>query len=91
MKSALCLSHARSVAIVTGYPAFFEKEVPFETDGPPGAIALAIFLESLGINVTMILDTLAGFDKAMESIIQKLKAEGKHKRNVDICLKFTDL
>lgn len=77
MKSALCLSHSRSVAIVTGYPAFYNEAIPFETDGPPGALALGVVLQSLGIHVTLILDPMAGFDKAMESILEKLISEGK--------------
>ncbi|PIK48442.1 hypothetical protein BSL78_14690 [Apostichopus japonicus] len=80
MKSALCLSHSRSVAIVTGYPAFYNEAIPFETDGPPGALALGVVLQSLGIHVTLILDPMAGFDKAMESILEKLISEGVIKK-----------
>ncbi|KAJ8045746.1 D-glutamate cyclase, mitochondrial [Holothuria leucospilota] len=80
LKSALSLSHASSVALVTGFPAFCDQEVPFETDGPPGAIALALFLQQIGKEVTFIVDPLAGFDKAMESVLDKLVAKGVVKK-----------
>jgi D-glutamate cyclase len=51
---------ARSVAIVTG---FFvpDAELPAaETDGPPGAVVLAMALESVGIRSTLVTDLRCG-------------------------------
>lgn len=76
IKSALCLSHAESVAIITGFPAIVDEDFPFETDGPPGALALGMFLQSLGIHVTFILDLAAGYKAAFESLLQTLTSKG---------------
>ncbi|XP_041809898.1 D-glutamate cyclase, mitochondrial [Chelmon rostratus] len=56
LSSCLALSHASSVAIITGFPANYEYSPPEETDGPPGAIAMATMLLSLGKRVTMVTD-----------------------------------
>uniref|UniRef100_A0A8C6QD54 D-glutamate cyclase n=1 Tax=Nannospalax galili TaxID=1026970 RepID=A0A8C6QD54_NANGA len=57
--AALSLSHARSVLVTTGFPTHFNQEPPEETDGPPGAIALASFLHTLGKKVSMVVDRRA--------------------------------
>ncbi|XP_076604538.1 D-glutamate cyclase, mitochondrial isoform X1 [Chaetodon auriga] len=59
LSSCLALSHAFSVAITTGFPANYEYSPPDETDGPPGAIAMATMLLSLGKQVTMVTDSRA--------------------------------
>lgn len=59
LKAALSLSHARSVLVTTGFPTHFNHEPPEETDGPPGAIALAAFLQALGKETTMVVDQRA--------------------------------
>ncbi|XP_068195334.1 D-glutamate cyclase, mitochondrial [Antennarius striatus] len=59
LRSCLALSHANSVAITTGFPTNCEDNSPDETDGPPGAIAMATMLLSLGRQVTMITDRRA--------------------------------
>ncbi|XP_068608278.1 D-glutamate cyclase, mitochondrial-like [Brachionichthys hirsutus] len=59
LRSCLALSHATSVAITTGFPTHFKHSPPDETDGPPGAIAMATMLLSLGKQVTMITDRRA--------------------------------
>ncbi|GAB1297709.1 D-glutamate cyclase, mitochondrial [Apodemus speciosus] len=56
LKAALSLSHARSVLVTTGFPTHFNHEPPEETDGPPGTIALAAFLQALGKETTMVVD-----------------------------------
>ncbi|XP_034531839.1 D-glutamate cyclase, mitochondrial [Notolabrus celidotus] len=56
LRSCLALSHASSVAITTGFPTHFMHNPPDETDGPPGAIAIATMLMSLGKQVTMVID-----------------------------------
>lgn len=57
--SCLALSHACSVAITTGFPTHYMHSPPDETDGPPGAIAIANMLLSLGKQVTMVTDKRA--------------------------------
>lgn len=59
LRAALSLSHARSVLITTGFPTHFNHEPPEETDGPPGAIALAAFLQALGKEAAMVVDQRA--------------------------------
>ncbi|XP_068607940.1 D-glutamate cyclase, mitochondrial-like [Brachionichthys hirsutus] len=59
LRSCLALSHATSVAITTGFPAHVKHSPPDETDGLPGAIAMATMLLSLGKRVTMITDKRA--------------------------------
>uniref|UniRef100_A0A2K5S8C4 D-glutamate cyclase n=1 Tax=Cebus imitator TaxID=2715852 RepID=A0A2K5S8C4_CEBIM len=59
LKASLSLSHARSVLITTGFPTHFNHEPPEETDGPPGAVALAAFLQALEKEVAMIVDQRA--------------------------------
>ncbi|XP_015255989.1 PREDICTED: UPF0317 protein C14orf159 homolog, mitochondrial isoform X2 [Cyprinodon variegatus] len=57
--SCLALSHASSVAITTGFPTNYMHSPPDETDGPPGAIAIATMLLSLGKQVTLLTDSRA--------------------------------
>ncbi|KAI3367993.1 hypothetical protein L3Q82_026816 [Scortum barcoo] len=59
LHSCLALSHASSVAITTGFPTHYMHSPPDETDGPPGAIAMATMLLSLGKQVTMVTDRRA--------------------------------
>ncbi|CAN9502028.1 unnamed protein product [Ophioblennius macclurei] len=59
LRSCLALSHSSSVAITTGFPTHFMHNPPDETDGPPGAIAIATMLLSLGKQVTMVTDSRA--------------------------------
>ncbi|XP_051006489.1 D-glutamate cyclase, mitochondrial [Acomys russatus] len=59
LRAALSLSHARSVLVTTGFPTHFNHEPPEETDGPPGAIALAAFLQALGRETAMVVDQRA--------------------------------
>nr|XP_054303524.1 D-glutamate cyclase, mitochondrial isoform X2 [Pongo pygmaeus] len=59
LKASLSLSHARSVLVTTGFPTHFNHEPPEETDGPPGAVALAAFLQALEKEVAIIVDQRA--------------------------------
>ncbi|XP_075470663.1 D-glutamate cyclase, mitochondrial isoform X3 [Ascaphus truei] len=59
LKSSLSLSHAKSVLITTGFPTHFQHEPPEETDGPPGAIAMAAMLQALGKQVAIVTDERA--------------------------------
>ncbi|XP_023137813.2 D-glutamate cyclase, mitochondrial isoform X2 [Amphiprion ocellaris] len=59
LRSCLALSHSSSVAITTGFPTHYMHSPPDETDGPPGAIAMATMLLSLGKKVTMLTDRRA--------------------------------
>ena len=56
LKSVLALSHASSVAITTGFPCFPNNKNPYEDDGPPGAIAIAMMLQALGKKVDLVVD-----------------------------------
>ncbi|KAJ3613729.1 hypothetical protein NHX12_019975 [Muraenolepis orangiensis] len=59
VRSCLALSHSTSVAITTGFPTHFMHSPPDETDGPPGALAMATMLLALGKQVTMVTDRRA--------------------------------
>ncbi|KAM6202673.1 D-glutamate cyclase, mitochondrial [Rhynchocyon petersi] len=59
LRASLSLSHAQSVLVTTGFPTHFAHEPPEETDGPPGAIALAAFLQALEKEVAMVVDQRA--------------------------------
>ncbi|XP_036592696.1 D-glutamate cyclase, mitochondrial isoform X2 [Trichosurus vulpecula] len=56
LKASLSLSHARSVLITTGFPTHFSHDPPEETDGPPGAIAIAAILQALEKEVAIVVD-----------------------------------
>ncbi|XP_038072044.1 D-glutamate cyclase, mitochondrial-like isoform X2 [Patiria miniata] len=56
LKSVLALSHASSVALTTGFPCFVNNKNPYEDDGPPGAIAIAMMLQALGKKVDLVVD-----------------------------------
>lgn len=64
---ALCAGHlaqaakdlaasARHVAIVTGFFVPDSQPPAAETDGPPGAVVLAVALESIGVKTTLVTD-----------------------------------
>ncbi|XP_074091601.1 D-glutamate cyclase, mitochondrial [Macrotis lagotis] len=59
LKASLSLSHAHSVLITTGFPTHYTHDPPEETDGPPGAIALAAFLQALEKEVAIVVDERA--------------------------------
>lgn len=59
LRSCLALSHASSVVITTGFPTHYMHSPPDETDGPPGAIAMATMLLALGKQVTLVMDSRA--------------------------------
>ncbi|KAK2503302.1 hypothetical protein MC885_001396, partial [Smutsia gigantea] len=73
LRASLSLSHARSVLITTGFPTHFNREPPEETDGPPGAIALAAFLQALEKGVSLIVDQRAWslFKKLVEEALEQ--------------------
>ncbi|XP_077637043.1 D-glutamate cyclase, mitochondrial isoform X2 [Crocuta crocuta] len=73
LRASLSLSHSRSVLITTGFPTHFNHEPPEETDGPPGAIALAACLQALGKEVSMIVDlrALSLFKKLVEEAVEQ--------------------
>eukprot|EP00070_Physeter_catodon_P045241 XP_028352135.1 D-glutamate cyclase, mitochondrial-like [Physeter catodon] len=59
LRASLSPSHARSVLLTTGFPAPLDHEPPEETDGLPGAVALAAFLQALEKGVSMVVDQRA--------------------------------
>lgn len=56
LKAVLALSHARTVAVTTGFPVHTEFDVMEMTNGPPGALAVCQALLTLGKKVTLIID-----------------------------------
>lgn len=56
LKSLLVLYKASSVGITFGFPVFGDKPIAEETDGMPGAIAIAKTLCALGKHVSLIVD-----------------------------------
>ncbi|KAJ8341862.1 hypothetical protein SKAU_G00341530 [Synaphobranchus kaupii] len=73
LKSCLSLSHASSVLITTGFPTHFMHDPPEETDGPPGAIAMAAALQALGKEVALVVDhrALEMNTRIMEDAVEK--------------------
>lgn len=73
LRASLSLSHAHAVLLTTGFPTHFNHEPPEETDGPPGAIALAAFLQALDKGVSMIVDrrALSLFQKLVEEAVEQ--------------------
>ncbi|XP_067894659.1 D-glutamate cyclase, mitochondrial isoform X2 [Heterodontus francisci] len=59
IKACLSLSHAKSVLITTGFPTHFNHQPPEETDGPPGAIAIAAMLQAQKKSVVIVTDQRA--------------------------------
>lgn len=76
LKSALSLSHAKSVAITTGFPVKLEGDNIFETDGPPGAIAMATLLQALGKEVVLVVDDDGGLLGWMRKLVEMLVERG---------------
>ena len=56
LKAVLSLSHARTVAVTTGFPVRTEFDVMEVINGPPGALAVCQALLALGKEVTLIVD-----------------------------------
>lgn len=56
LRAVLALSHARTVAVTTGFPVRTEFDVTEKINGPPGALAVCQALLSLGKDVTLIVD-----------------------------------
>ena len=74
LKATLALSHSRSVAVTTGFPACTEFEVKEETDGLPGALAVCQALVTLGKEVTLVVDE--GREKLYTSCVEHMVEVG---------------
>ena len=74
LKATLSLSHAKSVAIMTGFPICAEFEIKEETDGLPGALAICRALTTLGKGVTLIVDE--NTEKLYKSCVEHLEKLG---------------
>lgn len=72
LKSCLTLSHATSVAITTGFPCLVQYDQKQETDGLPGALAIAQSLLAIGKKVTLISDssTKAVFQSCVKCMVE---------------------
>ncbi|XP_067848174.1 D-glutamate cyclase, mitochondrial isoform X3 [Heptranchias perlo] len=82
LKASLSLSHAKSVLITTGFPTHFNHQPPEETDGPPGAIAMAAMLQALKKSVVIVTDQRAL--KMNKKIIEEAVEQGVMKTPVPI-------
>ncbi|XP_006208303.3 D-glutamate cyclase, mitochondrial isoform X1 [Vicugna pacos] len=73
LRASLSLSHARSLLLTTGLPTHFNHEPPEETDGPPGAVALAAFLQALEKRVCMVVDrrALSLYKKLVDEAVEQ--------------------
>jgi len=56
--TALALFHAQNVVLVTGFPCLMQHEIPTETDGPSGTVAICRALTRMGKSkkVTIVTD-----------------------------------
>eukprot|EP00062_Callorhinchus_milii_P023672 gi/632982766/ref/XP_007908317.1/ PREDICTED: UPF0317 protein C14orf159 homolog, mitochondrial [Callorhinchus milii] len=73
LKAALSLSHANSVLLTTGFPTHFRHQPPEETDGPPGALAMATMLQALKKDVAIVTDqrALELYRKIIEEAVEQ--------------------
>ncbi|KAB1277986.1 D-glutamate cyclase; mitochondrial, partial [Camelus dromedarius] len=73
LRASLSLSHALSLLLTTGLPTHFNHEPPEETDGPPGAVALAAFLQALEKRVCMVVDrrALSLYKKLVDEAVEQ--------------------
>ncbi|XP_078464735.1 D-glutamate cyclase, mitochondrial isoform X3 [Lampetra planeri] len=74
LRAALSLSHSRSVLLITGFPTHVTQQPPEETDGPPGALAMAAALRALGKRVALATDARAA--GLMRDIVTDALREG---------------
>lgn len=74
VKTVLSLSHASSVAVIFGFPCNLEYDNPEETDGPPGALAIAQALLALSKEVTIVSEERNRL--MVESSVQLLNSRG---------------
>ncbi|XP_026371237.2 D-glutamate cyclase, mitochondrial isoform X5 [Ursus arctos] len=82
LRASLSLSHAHAVLVTTGFPTHFNHQPPEETDGPPGAMALAAFLQALGKPVSMIVDLRAV--SLFENLVEEAVEQGVLKTQIPI-------
>jgi len=58
LSAAMDLTEAQTVAIITGFPCLVDSDVPQETDGPLGAMAIARAVVGLGHDVVLLIDDI---------------------------------
>ncbi|XP_026976666.1 D-glutamate cyclase, mitochondrial [Sagmatias obliquidens] len=77
LRAFLSPSHTRSVLRTTGFPTHLNHESPEETDGPPGAAALAAFLQAWEKGVSMVVDqrALNLYKKLVDEAVQRVDFE----------------
>mmetsp|Transcript_33610 Transcript_33610/g.45432 ORF Transcript_33610/g.45432 Transcript_33610/m.45432 type:complete len:325 (-) Transcript_33610:11-985(-) len=86
LSAAIDISTARSVAIVTGFPCLIENDVPQETDGPLGAMAVARTVAALGHRALLLTDEING--PPMEACLSCIAADARG-RGDDLCKRIT--
>ena len=82
LKAALALSHARRVAITTGFPVHTQQDVKEETDGLPGALSICQALMALGKDVVLISDKEN--KRLFESCVEHVKRDGCLRQPVEV-------
>jgi hypothetical protein len=80
LKAAVDIASAERVAIVTGFPCLIANQMPQETDGPLGAVALARTIASLGHEVVIVTDDVCA--PALTACIDAMKLEAG---SADVC------
>ena len=82
LKAVLSLSHAKRIAISTGFPANRDLTVKEETDGLPGALSICQALLTLKKEVTLISDQHN--QELYEKCVQKMVSVGALKSMVPV-------
>ena len=73
-KAAIALSHAQSIAVVTGFPCNSPHKELEETDGLPGALAIAQALQAMGKTAVIVMEERCR--ELVESSVSKLVSWG---------------
>ena len=82
VRASLALSHARRVAVTTGFPVHQTLDVKEETDGLPGALAVCQGLLALGREVVLISDNAT--EKLFRSCVEHEVTHGVLKGSVRV-------
>lgn len=82
IKACLVLSHSSTIALVSEFPCFAGDDIPFETDGIPGILALAKLLLKLNKKVYLLTN-----HKKMRPILEKcvLTFDWLQNPNLHVC------
>jgi len=76
--TALALFHAQNVVLVTGFPCLMQHDIPTETDGPSGTVAICRALTRMDMSKKVVIVT----DDCNKTVIEACA-------NTDVSLKHT--